>query len=248
MRAFEGVRRRGRPVLPRAGSPLSSVSACDTLQPVEDLFDARVRLCIEPIGAPDPTLLPAQEQALISKAVPKRRREFAAGRLLARRMLGEFGVPEGPLLRGEHGAVPWPTGIQASISHCGPWVGVAMTNAPEISGVGLDIEMAAPLDEKYWHVILTEEDMCHLESWPEESRPGVAKRMFGAKEAAYKAQYPTSGLFLPFSGMWIAVGEDMTEFEATFRQDAPPWTSGDVLVGRFAALGEHFVTAVVAER
>ncbi|MBV1858369.1 MAG: 4'-phosphopantetheinyl transferase superfamily protein [Nannocystaceae bacterium] len=215
---------------------------------MEDLFDARVRLCIERIGEPDPSVLPAQEQALIAKAVPKRRREFTAGRLLARRMLAEFGVPDQPLLRGEHGAVPWPVGIQASISHCGPRVGVAMTNAPEISGVGLDIELAAPLDEKYWHVILTERDMCHLESWPKQTRPEVAKRIFGAKEAAYKAQYPTSGLFLPFSAMWVAAEPGLTGFEATFLQDAPPWAVGDVLAGRFSTLGEHVVTAVVAER
>ncbi len=214
---------------------------------MEDLFDARVRLCIEPIGEPDPTVLPAQEQALIAKAVPKRRREFAAGRLLARRMLAEFGVPDQPLLRGEHGAVPWPQGIQASISHCGPWVGVAMTDAPEISGLGLDIEEAKPLEEKYWHVIMTEEDMCHLQSWPQEARPEVAKRMFGAKEAAYKAQYPSSGEFLPFSAMWIAVREDLECFEATFLRDAGPWRRADVLAGQFASLGEHVVTGVLTE-
>ncbi|MGH1340645.1 MAG: 4'-phosphopantetheinyl transferase family protein [Nannocystales bacterium] len=214
---------------------------------MDGLFDARVRLCIEPIGNPDPAELPAQELALIAKAVPKRRREFAAGRLLARRMLREFGMPEQPLLRGKHGAVPWPAGIQASISHCGPWVGVAMTDAAEISGVGLDIELAKPLEEKYWHVILTEEDMCHLESWPQQARPLVAKRIFGAKEAAYKAQYPSSGLFLPFSAMWIAVDSGLQQFNATFRQDASPWSVGDVLSGRFAMLGEHVITAVVSE-
>lgn len=227
---------------------LSFASAYRTLRALDGLFDPRVRLCIEPIGDPDPAQLPAQEQGLITKAVPKRRREFAAGRLLARRMLGEFGFPSEPLLRGEHGAVPWPTGIQASISHCEPWVAVAMTDAPEISGVGLDVEYAKPLEEKYWHVILTSEDMCHLESWPEETRPIVAKRMFGAKEAAYKAQYPTSQEFLPFSAMWIAVGADMDTFEATFRRDAGPWRTGDVLQGRFSILGEHVLTGVVASR
>ncbi len=212
---------------------------------MDGLFDDRVRLRIEPIGDPDPSVLPPQEQALIVKAVPKRRREFAAGRLLARRMLRELGVPEQPLLRSVHGAVPWPQGVQASISHCGPWVGVAMTTEPEIRGVGLDIEAAKPLAEKYWHVVMTEEDMCHLETWPKETREVVAKRMFGAKEAAYKAQYPSSEQFLPFSAMWVEVGQGMDGFEATFRHDASPWTRGDVLRGRFGALGEHIVTAVV---
>lgn len=229
-------------------SNLSFLLGYDTLRSVEGLFDARVRLCIEPIGAPDPTSLPAEERALIAKAVPKRRREFAAGRLLARRMLSEFGRPPQPLLRGEHGAVPWPKGIQASISHCEPWVAVAMTASPEISGVGLDVEYAKPLEEKYWHVIMTSEDICHLESWPEETRATVAKRMFGAKEAAYKAQYPTSQEFLPFSAMWIAVGRELDTFEATFRRDAGPWRTGDVLPGRFLDYDDHVLTAVIASR
>ncbi len=230
------------------GSNLPFDPRCDTLPALEGLFDPRVRLCIEPIGDPDPSQLPAQEQALIAKAVPKRRREFAAGRLLARRMLTEFGRPAQALLRGEHGAVPWPVGIAASISHCEPWVAVAMTAAPDISGLGLDIEYAKALEEKYWHVILTQEDMCHLESWPEKTRPVVAKRMFAAKEAAYKAQYPTSQEFLPFSAMWIRVSADLESFEASFRTDAGPWRTGDVLAGRFSTLQDHLVTAVVASR
>ncbi len=215
---------------------------------MQGLFDDRVRLVIEPIGQPDALTLPPQEQALIAKAVPKRRREFAAGRLLARRLLAELGAPQGPLLRGPHGAVLWPEGIQGSISHCGPWVGVAMTNAAGVSGLGLDIEEAKPLEEKYWHVILTDEDICHLQSWPQEARTTVAKRMFGAKEAAYKAQYPSSGEYLTFSAMWIAVARQMDAFEATFMRDAAPWSKGDRLGGQFAALDEHVVTAVLAER
>lgn len=212
------------------------------------LFDARVQLCIEPIGEPDLSALPLEEQALVAKAVPKRRREFAAGRTLARRLLAEQGVQHGPLLRSEHGAVLWPQGVQASISHCGAWVGVAMTRAPEILGVGLDIEHAKPLEEKYWHVIMTQDDICHLESWPLEARSRVAKRIFAAKEAAYKAQYPTSQQFLPFSAMWVAVGEDLESFQAAFRTDAEPWRKGDVLQGRFATMGDHVVTAVIATR
>lgn len=213
---------------------------------VDGLFDARVRLCIEPIGAPDLAALPVEEQALVAKAVPKRVREFVAGRTLAHRMLDEAGVPDQPLLRTEHGAVPWPKGVQASISHCGPWVGVAMTTDPSIAGLGLDIEEATPLEERYWHVILTDDDMRHLESWPEDLRPTIAKRIFGAKEAAYKAQYPTSRRFLPFSAMWIGVATDQNTFDAHFRVGATPWQVADVLRGRFATMGEHVVTGVVA--
>lgn len=216
------------------------------VEAVDGLFDTRVRLCIEAIGEPDLATLPAEEQALVAKAVPKRVREFVAGRTLARRMLSEAGVPDQPLLRTEHGAVPWPRGVQASISHCGPWVGVAMTTDPSICGLGLDIEEAKPLEEKYWHVILTDDDMRHVDSWPADARQRVAKRMFGAKEAAYKAQYPTSQQFLPFSAMWVEVASDQKSFEAHFRVDASPWRVGDTLEGRFETMGEHVVTAVVA--
>lgn len=227
---------------------LSWSLAVAMVEDMDELFDARVRLCIEPIGEPDLATLPAEEQALVAKAVPKRVREFVAGRTLARRMLSDAGIPDQPLLRTEHGAVPWPRGVQASISHCGPWVGVAMTTDPSICGLGLDIEEAKPLEEKYWHVILTDDDLGHLESWAPDQRQRVAKRVFGAKEAAYKAQYPTSQQFLPFSAMWIQVAADQKSFEAHFRVDAAPWRAGDVLHGRFATLGEHVVTAVEAHQ
>lgn len=214
---------------------------------MQRLFDPRVRLCIEPIGQPDLAALPPQEQALVAKAVAKRQREFAAGRLLARRMLEQHGVCSGPLMRNEHGAVPWPRGVQGSISHCRPWVGVAMTTDPSVVGVGLDIEEAKPLEEKYWHVIFTDDDVCHLKTWPSKTRETVAKRMFAAKEAAYKAQYPRSQQFLPFSAMWIALGEGMESFEAHFRVDADPWPRGHVLRGRFGLLQDHVITAVLAE-
>ncbi len=81
-----------------------------------------------------------------------------------------------------------------------------------------------------------------------ETRPTVAKRMFAAKEAAYKAQYPASNLFLPFSAMWVCVLGSLDAFEATMRQDAGPWRVGDVFRGRFSTLEDHLVTGVVASR
>ncbi|MEM6296393.1 MAG: 4'-phosphopantetheinyl transferase superfamily protein [Myxococcota bacterium] len=214
---------------------------------MRDLFDARVTCTVAPIGEPDVEALPEAERALVAKAVPKRIREFCAGRTLARRMLGELGRPTEALLRGAEGSVRWPQGVQGSISHSGPWVGVALTLDPSIAGLGLDIEDATGLTEKHWRIILTGEDKCHLESWPQEARPRIAKKMFGAKEAAYKAQFPQSQMYLPFSAMWIAVSRDETSFEATFRQDAAPYRTGDVLRGRFATLQAHLISTVIAE-
>lgn len=201
------------------------------------LFDERVLLVIEPIGEPDVDALLPQERAVVAKAVAKRVREFAAGRLLARRLLEDAGIVCGPLLRGEHGAVRWPSNVQASISHSGSWVGVALcadATQAGLGGIGLDIEDAKPLDERYWHVILTQEDMAHLDGWPPGERPQIAKAIFCAKEAAYKAQYPRSTTFLPFSAMHVAVDPSREHFTATFRTDAPTFVRGDVIEGRFA--------------
>src|ERR1700761_3617241 len=75
--------------------------------------------------APDVTLFP-DEEALLGRAVEKRRREFAAGRGCARRALAALGLPPAPLLPGEGGAPRWPDGVVGSITHCAGYAAAAV--------------------------------------------------------------------------------------------------------------------------
>lgn len=61
----------------------------------------------DPAG--DASLYP-EELALLTRAVGKRRREFATVRVCARRAMEKLGVAPGPVLPGERGAPRWPHG------------------------------------------------------------------------------------------------------------------------------------------
>ena len=51
-----------------------------------------------------------EEEAVVARAVGKRRREFSSGRACARAALARLGVPPAPLLPGLRGAPRWPDG------------------------------------------------------------------------------------------------------------------------------------------
>ncbi len=215
--------------------------------PLRELFDDRVALRIEPIGEPNIDRLPAEERALVAKAVPKRIREFCAGRTLARRMLADVGRPVASILRGPNGAPSWPPGVRGSITHAGAWVGVAISTSPEVLGVGLDIEDGSPLHSKYWHVIMTEEDMSHLDAVGASDRERIAKVMFSAKEAAYKAQHAITETFLAFSAMDIRIAANERSFVATFHQSVSPFAVGDEIEGSIARFDGNVATAVTLD-
>ena len=56
----------------------------------------------------DPALLLPEEAAFLGRAVPKRVREFAAGRLCARRALAQFGISDFPLRVAADRQAVWP--------------------------------------------------------------------------------------------------------------------------------------------
>jgi len=91
-----------------------------------------------------------QEQDLVSKAVLRRRNEFATGRWLSRQGLRFFGLPDAPIHIGELRNPLWPESVIGTISHDGELCAVAIhqKDASGISGIGLDlVAMSARLDK-----------------------------------------------------------------------------------------------------
>src|SRR3981081_2727213 len=74
-----------------------------------------------PAGAfddpPDAVLFP-EEEAAISRAVEKRRRDFRTVRHCSRRALRELGVPPTAVVPGERRKPVWPPGVVGSLTHC----------------------------------------------------------------------------------------------------------------------------------
>lgn len=130
-----------------------------------------------------PSELLSEEWALVATAVEQRRREFAAGRLLARRLVKSFGH-SGPLGRQPDGLPDWPPGIVGSITHCVSLAAVAIGSAADCSGIGIDVEVNKPMPEGVPKLILTEEER----SWSEAGHV-TALQIFCAKEALDKAIY-----------------------------------------------------------
>ena len=208
------------------------------------LFAADVLVAeIDPRRVAPSTLLPA-EAAQVARAAAKRRREFAAGRLLARRLLGRLGVPEAfELLAGEDRAPIWPAGVVGTISHTSSRAAVAVARAGDVLALGCDLEHDEPLDEGILRRVCDPREREWIASRPLAQRGRLAMLVFSAKEAAYKAQYPLTGKILEFSDLSLDLDPGGT-FRAAFQTDVGPWRRGQCLRGRWHRAGGLIATAV----
>src|SRR5580765_8375433 len=122
------------------------------------LFPACVRVAEMDPSEADPSRLHPAEQRQIERAAPGRRREYSAGRLLARSLLDSLGAAAAPLLNGPDRAPAWPAGFVGSISHCPTLCAVVVAPTPDICAVGVDVEPAAALAADIEPLVLTARD------------------------------------------------------------------------------------------
>ncbi|MGW1168616.1 4'-phosphopantetheinyl transferase family protein [Streptomyces sp. NPDC002550] len=140
------------------------------------------------------------EEALVARALTKRRREFAAARGCARRAMEKLGVPAQSVLRGERGAPRWPDGLIGSITHCEGYCAAALARVGDLASLGIDAEPHGPLPEEVRpavHLPAEAERFARLS----DRRPGVHwdTILFSAKESVYKAWFPLARTWLDFS-------------------------------------------------
>ncbi|MFF4761495.1 4'-phosphopantetheinyl transferase [Streptomyces sp. NPDC001292] len=140
-----------------------------------------------------------EEQALVARAVAKRRREFAGVRACARLAMEKLGVPPQPVLPGERGAPRWPEGLTGSMTHCDGYRAAALVRAADLASLGIDAEPHAPLPDGVLSTIALpaeERRVAQLAAL----HPGVHwdRLLFSAKESVYKAWFPLTGKWLDF--------------------------------------------------
>lgn len=196
------------------------------------------------VGISDPRQpkgdLHPSEAAAVTRAVPKRRDEFRAGRDAARSAMRAIGVAPVALPSNPDRLPDWPVGLAGSITHCDDLCLAAVSR--KARSIGLDIEPAADLPADLWGEILLPDELTAAKAT---DSPGLAaKLVFSAKEAAYKAQYPLSRTLFGFLDLSVAFTPD-GEFQAEFRVPAGPFEAGDRMRGRYLASDTHIVTAVV---
>jgi 4'-phosphopantetheinyl transferase EntD len=188
----------------------------------------------------------SQEAALCADAVDKRRREFAAGRALARRALAELGAPEGPLLAVSGGRAPaWPAGYVGSITHTGDHAAAAVARIEAFAGLGIDLEDWGRFRVRLEAAILTPDEIAReLSGLDGAARQTTAALLFSAKESFYKCQHPLTGVRLGFQDAQVELDAASAAFRLTLLRDAAPLAAGRVFEGRCAVAGARVATAV----
>lgn len=167
------------------------------------------------------------EQAIVARSVTARQQEFAAGRILARKLLGDRGFL-GPLHKTSAGPPAWPKGLTGSITHCLELAAVAVVSTKLFSGIGLDVEVRKPLDATLHDVILPharERALAALD-------PDNGLWMFCAKEAAYKSVFSVINRPMGFEDLLIESEDNGKAFAAIFRIDIGLCRRGDVIYGK----------------
>ena len=168
------------------------------------LFPAGV-VAAELRGDGDASLLLPAEMEYLSRAVPKRVKEFAAGRACARRAMAEFGI-DGFALRVAPDRQPvWPAGLVGSITHTEGICAAVVGRCEEFSGLGVDTEIVGHVSHDIWHSICTVRELAWLDSLPAAQRAAAVTLVFAAKEAFYKCQYPITREWLDFHDLCVEV-------------------------------------------
>jgi 4'-phosphopantetheinyl transferase EntD len=188
---------------------------------IEKILPAGVAYAEAFTDQPDIVLFPAEE-ALLARAVDKRRREFATARGCARRALADLGVAPAPILRGERGAPQWPPGIVGSITHCAGYRAAAVGRASDILTIGLDAEPNEPLPDRVIDVVSLPAERALLRDLAA-GAPGTCldRLLFTAKETVYKAWFPLTGRWLGFEDADITINAADGTFEARLLIPAP---------------------------
>jgi len=197
----------------------------------------------------EPTLvshgLYPEELQYIAGAVGKRKAEFATARICARRALARLGVPPCALVPRPDRSPSWPDGVVGSIAHTTGCCIVAVTNAPAIIAIGLDIELDTPLEADLKRMICTDRERKWLECATPSERGFLGKLYFGAKEAFYKCQYGMTGTFLDFGDVEIKLDLERECFTiAVLARQGPAWDFVGRAQGRFRRAAGFVITSV----
>lgn len=130
----------------------------------------------------------------LTQAVPKRRSEFLAGRLVAALALRQAGLPE---TVGRNGRAPvWPAGVAGSITHSKDRAIAAVST--RYAGLGLDCEALVP-DDRAMQLAATIFSETEARLRPDALPFGrFFTLVFSAKEALYKALSPRLSQIPPF--------------------------------------------------
>ena len=213
---------------------------------IEEILPAAVASAEMFTDPPDVQLFP-EEEALLARAVDKRRREFATARACARSALARLGVAPAPILPGERGAPGWPPGIVGSITHCAGYRAAAVAPVRDVLAIGVDAEPDDALPDGVLTAISLPGERARLLDLAS-AAPGTNwdRLLFCAKEATYKAWFPLARRWLGFEDADITIGPSDGTFRACLLVPAPAIGGSPLasFAGRWMARDGLILTAI----
>jgi len=193
------------PVLPSSRAEASVIAA------VDEALSVVGHSCIAVRGTThraSPTTLTEAETFDIGSARPERRAEFATGRALAREALAAIGHGATSIRRGATREPLWPEGVTGSISHSGDLCLAAAAFEASVRAIGIDVELNGGIEPGLWPSICSERELRRVERLPVASRADEVARLFSAKEAAFKCQFPITRRWIEFSAVSVSMRGD----------------------------------------
>jgi 4'-phosphopantetheinyl transferase EntD len=208
---------------------LHAFTSCNNL-----FEDTNVSTAISSPFASVDALMP-QERIFVEAAVEKRQREFATARVLARRLLADYGIRQYPLLNDDDRVPVWPEGFVGSISHCDDCCAVALLGKSENTiSIGIDVEPDTAINPDLWSSFATDNELCWIKSGANTSPGRLAHLLFSAKEAAYKCIFPITRKLIGFHDIEIEFDlEGSFFYPAILDKDLTSFLNSSRLSGRF---------------
>jgi 4'-phosphopantetheinyl transferase EntD len=191
-----------------------------------------------------------EEEAIVARAVEKRRREFATGRACARQALTQLGLPPGPIATGERGEPLWPEGVVGSITHCDGYRAGAVARASELAALAIDAEPHAPLPDGLLGDVASPEERQRLAELTV-AEPAVHwdRLLFSAKESVYKAWFPLARRWLGFEDATLTIDPAAGAFSAQLLVPGPAFRGAALegFQGRWLVCDGLILTAIALE-
>ncbi len=163
-----------------------------------------------------------EEEAVVGRAVEKRRREFVTARACAREALARLGQPSRAIPPGARGEPLWPDGIVGSITHCDGYRACAAARTGDLTTIGVDAEPNQPLPEGLLGDIALPEERERLRDLGRRS-PGTHwdRLLFSVKESIYKAWFPLAERWLGFEDAAVEIDRERGSFSARLLVPGP---------------------------
>ncbi|MBW8805135.1 MAG: 4'-phosphopantetheinyl transferase superfamily protein [Catenulisporales bacterium] len=196
---------------------------------LSSLLPAEVAVA-ESFDDPEDAVLFPGEEAVIARAVDKRRREYITTRHCARLALAQLGIPPAAIGTGGNREPLWPDGIVGSMTHCAGYRAAAVARSGgAVAGLGVDAEPHAPLPDGVFDTIARPDEVPALAALAAaRSEVQWDRLLFSAKESVYKAWFPVAR-------RWLGFEEASLDFAADGRNAAPDAAAGEIVTGTFSA-------------